>query len=374
MEHEFTSVINDILLQKFGNKGHDIFTASPLLQYLNHKTKSASRGSKSRGAFAVHYALYVLIEDYLKKDFFKSGNYQDYEGAVFSDLFERQRKLPFGQKLQNHTLNNRLNFEFKRFFPLCDYLPIIHDAVKRRYWINENLLLVQIGKQTVNISECIIQIIKKYIGAKTDSFKRFITDCENLWKIDKHRLGKVREFISSLIKPNVDARIFEIVSYAVLKAYYGEKSIFWGFTTETIHKDCLVLYKTGRTNANDGGIDFVMKPLGRFFQVTETINVTKYFLDIDKVQRYPMTFVVKSEETTETIENRIREQAKRTYRINKIVDTYMTCIEEIINIPVLLERFVSVVSNGKLEFVIDEIVKQSKVEFNYLDITEKQIQ
>lgn len=30
--------------------------------------------------------------------------------------------------------------------------------------------------------------------------------------------------------------------------------------------------KTGRTNANDGGIDFVTKPLGRFFQVTETLD------------------------------------------------------------------------------------------------------
>ena len=35
--------------------------------------------------------------------------------------------------------------------------------------------------------------------------------------------------------------------------------------------------------------DLVMKPLGRFFQVTETIDVGKYFLDIDKVQRFPIT-------------------------------------------------------------------------------------
>ena len=51
-----------------------------------------------------------------------------------------------------------------------------------------------------------------------------------------------------------------------------------------------MLYKTGRTNANDGGIDFVMRPLGRFFQVTETVDVNKYFLDIDKIQRFPLTF------------------------------------------------------------------------------------
>ena len=89
----------------------------------------------------------------------------------------------------------------------------------------------------------------------------------------------------------MDARVFEIVSYAILKEHYGAQSVFWGWELESIHEEGLVLYKTGRTNANDGGIDFVMRPLGRFFQVTETVDVRKYFLDIDKVQRFPLTFV-----------------------------------------------------------------------------------
>jgi len=44
-----------------------------------------------------------------------------------------------------------------------------------------------------------------------------------------------------------------------------------------------------------------MKPLGRFFQVTETVDSRKYFLDIDKIERYPITFVVKSLDTVEGI-------------------------------------------------------------------------
>lgn len=40
-------------------------------------------------------------------------------------------------------------------------------------------------------------------------------------------------------------------------------------------------------------IQFVMKPLGRFFQFTEAIDVNKYFMDIDKIQRIPLAFVVK---------------------------------------------------------------------------------
>ena len=76
------------------------------------------------------------------------------------------------------------------------------------------------------------------------------------------------EFVVEQLEPNVAGRVFEIVSYAVLKAKYGQEVVWIGKTKESVAETGLVLYKTGRTNANDGGIDFVMKPLGRFFQVT----------------------------------------------------------------------------------------------------------
>jgi len=129
----------------------------------------------------------------------------------------------------------------------------------------------------------------------------------------------VIDFIASLLHPSIDARLFEIVSFAILKVYYGGKSIFWGWELDRIEEENLVLYKTGRTNANDGGIDFVMRPLGRFFQVTETLDVRKYFLDIDKVQKYPITFVVKTEVGTPEIERAIREQAEDQYPVRAIV-------------------------------------------------------
>ena len=43
----------------------------------------------------------------------------------------------------------------------------------------------------------------------------------------------------------------------------------------------------------------------------------------------------------------------------------MNCIEEIINMPVLQERFVLAVKEGHLRDIINEIIRQSKVEFNY---------
>lgn len=101
MRHPFTDTILDILRGHFGEVAEDLLDKSPLLQYLNIKTRSANRGSKARGAFANHYALYVLVEDYIAKGYLgaKQGQYQKYEGARFTDIFRRQRELPFGAKL-----------------------------------------------------------------------------------------------------------------------------------------------------------------------------------------------------------------------------------------------------------------------------------
>jgi hypothetical protein len=299
----------------------------------------------------------ISLNGYNKKD-----GYTEYEGAVFTNLLKRQRNLPFGQKLQNHALNHRMNEEFKKYFPTCDYIPILRNTETSKYWFNENLLKLKIGKKVFNLAESIIQIINAYIEAKKSAFNKFMQFCENSRKLS---VNEVVDFITSLIEPNVDARIFEIVSYSILKYYYNDQAIYWGFQQDAIQEDKLRLYKTGRTNANDGGIDFVMKPLGRFFQVTETLDVSKYFLDIDKIEKYPITFVVKSSDEILEIRRKIQEQAERQYSIKSIVSQYMDCIEEIINIPTLFEKLKIAIDQGHLDNILNEIINQSKVEFNY---------
>ena len=139
---------------------------------------------------------------------------------------------------------------------------------------------------------------------------------------------------------------------------------------DKLNTENLKLYKTGRTNANDGGIDFVMKPLGRFFQVTETLDFKKYFLDIDKIQKYPITFVIKSDKKIADLKKTIKDNASKTYSIKAIVDKYMDCIEEVINITLLIDRFNEAVKQGYLNNILNEIVTQSKIEFNYEDTDE----
>lgn len=187
-----------------------------------------------------------------------------------------------------------------------------------RYWINENLIKIKVGKKMYNIAPAIRDIIDTYGKTKTAAFEKFLQSCLDLQQIATKGSGECEQFILGLLAPNIDARLFEIVSYAILKYYYHDQKIYWGFEIHNLKKENLKLYKTGRTNANDGGIDFVMKPLGRFFQVTETLDVSKYFLDID-------------------------------------------------NIPRLHEYFLEAVRVGYLKKILDEVVLQSKIEFNYSD-------
>ncbi|MCW6050372.1 restriction endonuclease [Microcoleus sp. A2-C5] len=364
MEHEFTKTIKKVLQENFGASGEQIFAGSELIQYLNIKTKSANKGSKSRGSFANLYGIYVLVEDYFSRDFHQSEMYSDYEGAVYTNIFKRQRELPFGQKLQNHALNHRLNEEFKRYFPTCDFIPILRNPKTNRYWFNENLLKVKIQENVHNIAETVIQIIDAYVEAKRDSFEKFLQLCKDAQALTE---GQVIEFIKQILAPTVDARIFEIVSYSILKYYYSDRSIYWGYEVDQLQQENLKLFKTGRTNANDGGIDFVMKPLGRFFQVTETVDMNKYFLDIDKIEKYPITFVVKSSDSDIEIKSKIEAQARKQYSINAIVSRYMECIEEIINVAIIIERFEEAVAKGYLNNMLNEIIKQSRLEFNYED-------
>lgn len=364
VRHEFTQKIIEILNARFPGQGEKVLDESELLQYLNIKTKAANRGSKSRAGFANHYAIYVLVEDYVNRGFHERGSYDDYEGAQFSVLFQRQRELPFGSKLQNHALNHRLNQEFKKYFPTSEHVPIIRDATTNRYWFNENLLGITIDGANINIAVAVKDVIRAYIEARQQAFSEFMSYCQEMIDIQAQEPAKAIGFIRSLLRPNVDARVFEIVSYAILKEYYADQQIYWGWSPDELNIEFLVLYKTGRTNANDGGIDFVMKPLGRFFQVTETIDAGKYFLDIDKVQRYPITFVVKTAQDVDEVLSKLREQAESKYGIKAVVRKYMDSVEEVVNLPKLMSRFDEVLEKGKGREVIEEIVLQSRVEFN----------
>lgn len=364
VEHSFTVNIRSILESFFGDDAEEVFERSLLLQYINLKTKAASRGSKARSSFANLYAVYVLMEDYVAGDYHNTGDYSKYQGAMFTTLLQRLRKLPFGAKLQNHALNHRMNQEFKKFFPTCEFTPILRDTNACRYWINSNLVVVKGKLKNFNIAKAIISIIDDYIKVKMEAFNSFINECSQLKDMIKASPEKIKKFIFGQLSPNKDARLFEIVSFSILKYFYYGQFVYFGSTLKEIKKAQLKLFKTGRTNANDGGIDFVMKPLGRFFQVTEMLDVKKYFLDIEKIERFPISFVIKSNERIDVLRSLLEQGARKLYSIESIVQSYMSCVEEIINIERLQECFLVAVQQNYLPDILNEIVRQSKLEFN----------
>jgi hypothetical protein len=158
IEHEFTRIIIQQIEQDLNVDGEDLIKFAPLLEYINIKTRSANKGSKSRGSFANLYAIYVLLEDYIKIVFDEHKDYSEYEGSIFSELFKRQRELPFGAKLQNHALNHRLNEEFHKYFPINNEQIILRDIPTSRYWINKNLIVVKYNNKKYDLSKIIIKL------------------------------------------------------------------------------------------------------------------------------------------------------------------------------------------------------------------------
>ena len=175
---------------------------------------------------------------------------------------------------------------------------------------------------------------------------------------------KKRGKIFDLLDENSEARIFEIISYAILKAYYKNEKVYIGRSKENIKEEYLKLYKTGRTNANDGGIDFVMKPLGRFFQVTEVDNYDKYLLDMDKVLHFPITFVVKTNKKREDIEEELNQYILlKSGGMEAIINNYKNSIEEIITINEL-KIWISELSLDDINFIVKNIDLYYRIEMN----------
>ena len=348
MKADVRNFIKDTLEALYpANLTSKIFDSSFLIRYLDKKTKSVDRSSKSRASFANIYAIYVLIQDYLSVIAAK-GKYKNYKGMRFSDALKQVRSLPWGEKLQNHALNSRLNEEFRKFFGSeTKQLPILRDLSTKHYWINENLLLVKINGEEINVADTIIKIIDRYIFLKQEGYTKFINICT---KLQKNFDGtRVYEFLNSILSEDTDARLFEVLSYCVLKQVYKNKN--------------LVLYRTGRTNANDGGIDFVLKPDGRFFQVTEVFSFEKYFLDIEKLMHFPITFVIRTELSPEESLKRIKQDAEGIYN-HKTLQKYLSCFEEVITLTTIRDFLKRIKERNQIKELLSELILQYQIEYN----------
>ncbi len=323
--------------------------------YIIHKTKASDRGSKARRSLGNLYALYVICEDYL------AGNQN---GSNFTYLMGKMKAMPFGSKLQNHPLDNRLNGEVHKKFQVADkYHPVIATEIDGKKARKVSIDFLTHGHNNAeNSAYFIIEVIDEYIDIIEVNQNEYLVEVESATTNKE-----IIELMNKAFQYEADARLFEIVSHALLYLHYKKASIFIGNTPQTVEPKQLILYKTGRTNANDGGIDFVLQPLGRFFQVTETLDFKKYFLDLDKMNRFPITFVIKTDLPNNNVLQKIRNDASKIMAPD-LLEHYLGLFEEVITLNEL-KAILNEVSQSQI--LINElketVISNYKLEYGLLD-------
>lgn len=334
-------------------KKYGVPTDNLLVQYLVRKTRAADRGSKARRSLGNLYALFVVAEDYINA-----------KTSRFTDLLARMRALPFGAKLQNHPLDNRLNDEFSRQLGVDgDLLPVRATTVggQKARAISETLLGHK-GADPKAVAEVIVEVVRAYIDLIAANQSSALEEIRAI-----ETLEDLAEFFDGAFAPNSDARLFEIASYVLLAEHYRGQTVFIGKSADQLESKALALFRTGRTNANDGGIDFVLQPLGRFFQVTETLDFRKYFLDFEKVNRYPVSFVIKVDADSDDVKARIRRDAERSGQYDEeMVKAYMGLFEEIFTLKDL-KVVVESLSTEALDRIKEQLSLQFQLEYGLLD-------
>ncbi len=333
-----------------------IYDNSFLLQYLDKKMKAVHGNSKTRRSLASIYAIYSILYFYKDDYFNKPQDYRQFGGYDYMRLFNVCRNLYGGSKLQNHALNSRVNGEFKNKFPMIVNDLIIIDNGK--YLLHIDYLYVD----DKDISKTLCKIVEKYVDLLIEKDHALINTLKHMQELTDYVEKKNQ--INSLLTEDAEARIFEIISYAILKNHYKNIKVYFGYSLDSIQEKELQLYKTGRTNANDGGIDFVMRPVGRFFQVTEVNNYDKYLLDIDKVMHFPISFVIKTKSLKEEVMGEFEEYINsRANGMRVIEERYYKAIEEIITINEL-QKWMIELDNNSIDDIIRDIDIYYKLEMN----------
>ena len=354
--------IENILKTDYPTNYKQIFDGSDLLQYLDKKTSAINGNSKTRKSLGNIYAIYAILHFYVDDFYNQPQRYKVFRGYDYTKLLNFCRSQYGGEKIQNHALNSRLNLEFDNKVARPENkgkFIIVQDNGK--YMIHIDYIYVS----GTDISKTVIKIIQEYVLLLRKKDDDLIEKLESLSK--ETNITTIKSAIKSLLTDDSEARVFEIISYAILKNYYKNTKIYIGYSKEELAEEFLTLYKTGRTNANDGGIDFVMRPIGRFFQVTEVGNYDKYFLDIDKVLHFPITFVIKTNKTKDTIKNEFDSYIQhRSGGMQTIVERYNKAIEEIITINELKEWYEGL-DERSIKNIMNDIVLYYKVEMNFSD-------
>lgn len=201
--------VEDILKAAYPTDYQEIYDKSPMLQYLDKKMKAVHGNSKTRRSLANIYAIYSILFFYQKDFYNKKEAYRQFEGYDYMRLFNFYRSLYGGSKLQNHALNSRVNGEFhNKIKDVVNDLIIVNNG---KYLIHIDYIYVE--GHDISIVSC--KIIKKYIDLLMAKDHALISILEELRGLTDYSEKKTK--INALLTEDSEARIFEIISYAIRK-------------------------------------------------------------------------------------------------------------------------------------------------------------
>lgn len=328
---------------------HGVSKTGLLKKFLEFKTRAVNGNSKSRRNWAAVYTISVICEDYV------SGNKN---GSTSTSLLRRIKQKPYGSKLQNHHLDNRLNGEFNNKYKTdLDIMEI--DGSNRK--VSEDCL-IEAGDEPEVVAKFAVDVVATYAS--------IIAKIENEFLEEISSVNTQQEILNTTLKAfdsTSDARLFEVVSFSILHLVFKKIKSVISIDDSEGQVSQLTLYKTGRTNANDGGIDFVLKPIGKFFQVTETLDFKKYFLDFDKINRFPLSFVIKTTLSVDEVKEQIKFTASQEMD-DPTVDRYMSLFDDIYTLNELEDylRELSEDSNS-IRQLKETIINCYQLEYGLLD-------
>ena len=95
-------------------------------------------------------------------------------------------------------------------------------------------------------------------------------------------------------------------------------------------------------------------------------NYDKYFLDIDKINRYPLTFVVKTDKTAAEVKKELMDYGTEKSGGMKVLESkYHKAVEDVITINEL-KQWMDNMSEEEIKSTISEIDHYYKFEMNML--------
>ncbi len=110
-----------------------------------------------------------------------------------------------------------------------------------------------------------------------------------------------------------------------------------------------------------------MGQVGRFTGAYETLDFKKYFLDFDKINRFSMSFVIKTDLTSDEVREQIRTSSTKELGGN-LSERYLSLFDDIYTLTELRQILDWVSSSHALISELKEIVINCfKLEYGLLD-------